>query len=163
MGVGNDGLTLKPYEECDFYVSFDAGLSWRKARDGPHQYEFGDQGGILVAVPDRDGAHSIFYSYDYGTTWRELDLGQDFHPVFLTTMPDSTSDKFTLLGKKKEGYVLFSLNFEGTRSRKCNLDKKGDGGDFEKWYARYDKEGNHHIVYGELLLTGRTSGLFDGT
>jgi Sortilin, neurotensin receptor 3,/Sortilin, neurotensin receptor 3, C-terminal len=141
MGVGNAGIKLNPYGDCDFFVSSDAGFSWRKARDGPHQYEFGDQGGILVAVPDRDDTRSAFYSYDYGTTWEELDLGESIHPVFLTTMPDSTSERFTLLAKRGETYIIFALNFEGTRTRKCNLDKRGDGGDFEKWYARVDKEG----------------------
>jgi hypothetical protein len=144
MGVGNTGDRLRPYDECDLYVSMNAGLTWRKARDGPHQYEFGDQGGLLVAVRDEENAGQLWYSTNYGDDWESYSLGRDIEikPVFLTTLPDSTSDRFTLLGKKLDGgYSLFSIDFDGLRSRKCNLDKKGDGGDFEKWYARYDEEG----------------------
>jgi len=144
MGVGNTGSNLKPYHQCDFYYSMDAGLTWSEARDGPHQYEFGDQGGILVAIRDDDEADKVWYSFNYGRDWTQLSLGGGLQikPMFLTTLPDSTSEKFTLLGEKSDGgFVLVALNFEGTRDRKCNLDKKADGGDFEKWYARYDDEG----------------------
>ena len=144
MGVGNTGDHLKPYAECDFYYSMDAGLTWSKARDGPYEYEFGDQGGVLVAVHDVPDASSVWYSFNYGKDWQEISLGSDvkIKPVLLTTTPDSTTEKFTLVGKKSDSsYAVFALNFEGTRDRKCNLDKKGDGGDFEKWYARYNDEG----------------------
>lgn len=55
----------------------------------------------------------------------------------LTTVPDSTSQKFIMVGQvgradqKPEGrYVVIFLDFAGTRSRKC-----GES-DLEKWYAR---------------------------
>ena len=56
----------------------------------------------------------------------------------LTTVPDSTSQKFILLGQvsKKDAkgntgrYVVIHLDFANTRSRQCGED------DFEKWYAR---------------------------
>ena len=56
----------------------------------------------------------------------------------LLTLPDSTSQKFLLLGKvlRKDRtgnigrVVMVHLDFSGTRSRKC-----GER-DFEKWYAR---------------------------
>jgi Sortilin, neurotensin receptor 3,/Sortilin, neurotensin receptor 3, C-terminal len=148
MGVGDTGDHLKPYEQCDFYVSMDAGLTWTKARDGPHKYEFGDQGGILVAIKDEEKANKIWYSFNYGKSWNDFDLGMEIAPAFLTTLPDSTSERFVLLGKKSNGeFVLFSLEFDGMRSRKCNLDKKGDGGDFEKWYARYDEDGSSPPYY----------------
>ena len=146
MGVGDTGDYLKPYEQCDFYVSMDAGLTWTRARDGPHKYEFGDQGGILVAIKDAKTS-KVWYSFNYGKTWDDFDLGIEITPVILTTLPDSTSERFTLLGEKSNGeYVLFSLEFDGMRSRKCNLDK-GDGGDFEKWYARYDDDGTPAPYY----------------
>lgn len=143
MGVGDTGDYLKPYGQCDFYVSMDAGQTWTKARDGPYKYEFGDQGGILVAIQDQEKADKILYSFNYGQTWQEFGLGVEITPVFLNTLPDSTGEKFTLLGKKSadKKFVLFSLGFEGMRSRKCKLDKNG-GGDFEKWYARYDDQGS---------------------
>ena len=150
MGVGNTGDHLKPYQDGDFYISTDAGLTWERAREGPHKYEFGDQGGILIAVRDNEEADTVWYTFNYGKDWKELSLGSDVRikPVLLTTLPDSTSERFTLVGKKPEGgYSVFSLNFEGSRSRKCKLDKKGDGADFEKWYARYNDEGLHTLCF----------------
>ena len=54
------------------------------------------------------------------------------------TLPDSTSQRFLLLGQvarkdqtKDTGrVVIIQLDFSGTRKRKC------EEGDFEKWYAR---------------------------
>jgi hypothetical protein len=162
MGVGNVGESLKPYADCDFYVSTNAGLTWRHARDGPHQYEFGDQGGILVAVRDEPKADKLYYSFNYGKDWDEYTLGRDVQvrPIFLTTLPDSTSEKFTMLGERSDGgFSMFALDFEGLRSRKCNLDKKGDGGDFEKWYARVDDEGMLFLDFSN----DRQTGLLDGS
>jgi Sortilin, neurotensin receptor 3,/Sortilin, neurotensin receptor 3, C-terminal len=142
MGVGNTGDHLKPYDECDFWISTNSGQTWTKARDGPHQYEFGDQGGIVVAIKDEEKANKVWYSFNYGQDWKEYAIDTEIKPIFLTTLPDSTSEKFTLLGRKSsDEYVLLSLSFEGTRDRKCHLDKNNDGGDFEKWYARYDDDG----------------------
>jgi hypothetical protein len=147
MGVGNTGDHLKPYEECDFWVSINSGQAWEKARQGPYLYEFGDQGGILVAIRNEEKADRVIYSFNYGQTWKEYALGTEIKPILFTTVPDSTSERFTLLGSKSDGqYTLFSLGFDGMRSRKCNLDKKGGGGDFDKWYARYDDKGTTYRI-----------------
>ena len=64
MGVGNTGKYLKDWEEGDTYVSDDAGLTWKKALDEPHLYEFGDQGAIIVAIEDTV-TDKIKYSITY--------------------------------------------------------------------------------------------------
>lgn len=58
----------------------------------------------------------------------------------LTTVPDSTSQKFILIGQLSRrdktaegGYVAIFLDFAPTRSKQC-----GEG-DLEKWYARNAK------------------------
>lgn len=56
----------------------------------------------------------------------------------LTTIPDSTSQKFILIGQVSKHdadgndgrYVVVFLDFFETRTRKC------EESDFEKWYAR---------------------------
>jgi hypothetical protein len=58
----------------------------------------------------------------------------------LTTVPDSTSLKFILLGtltrkskdkgSKGERHVVVHMDFESLKKRKCNPN------DLEKWYAR---------------------------
>ncbi|GAA5934219.1 hypothetical protein JCM1841_004702 [Sporobolomyces salmonicolor] len=140
MGVGTIGRQLLPYDECDTFVSTDAGLSWRMVDDGAKKYEFGDQGSLLVMIEDEEPTDEIKYSWDFGKTWQEFDLGVKLRARLLTTVPDSTSLKFILLGtltrKSKdkgsqgERHVVVHMDFETLGKRKCSE------GDMEKWYAR---------------------------
>jgi hypothetical protein len=85
MAVGSVGETLAPYgkrearhpltpsadklEDCDTFLSSDAGLTWTMVQEGAHKYEFGDQGSILVIADDEDVTDHVHYSYDGGKTW----------------------------------------------------------------------------------------------
>lgn len=69
MGVGSVGPSLRSYEECDTFLSIDAGLTWKMVHKDAHLYEFGDQGSIMVIVNDEDGVDSVRYSTDLGKTW----------------------------------------------------------------------------------------------
>jgi hypothetical protein len=69
MGVGSIGGTLRPYEESDTFLSTDAGVTWTMVRPEAHKYEFGDQGGIIVAVNDEEMVDFVSYSTDLGRTW----------------------------------------------------------------------------------------------
>ncbi|KAJ6485837.1 Oligoxyloglucan reducing end-specific cellobiohydrolase [Mycena sanguinolenta] len=141
MGVGSIGNSLLPYEECDTFLSTDGGITWKMIRMDAHKYEFGDSGSILVLVNDEEGVEEVRYSLDLGNTWKSYKLGVKMRSRALITLPDSTSQKFILLGQvarkdqtdKIGRYVTVSLDFTNTRKRKCGDD------DFEKWYARSAK------------------------
>ncbi|KIK03719.1 hypothetical protein K443DRAFT_676547 [Laccaria amethystina LaAM-08-1] len=141
MGVGSIGESLLPYDESDTFISTDAGVTWQMARRDAHKYEFGDKGSILVVVNDEDGTDNVRYSLDLGKSWLKYDIGIKFRARALMTLPDSTSQKFVLLGQvarkdqtKDIGrVVIIQLDFSGTRKRKC------EERDFEKWYARTSK------------------------
>ncbi|KAH7908483.1 hypothetical protein BJ138DRAFT_352183 [Hygrophoropsis aurantiaca] len=149
MGVGSIGKYLAPYEECDTFLSTDAGLTWKMIRRDAHQYEFGDSGSILVIVNDETETNHVRYSTDLGKTWKQYDLGITVRAKALTTVSDSTSQKFMLLAqvsrqdhRQGEGrYIVIFLDFADTRSRKC-----GDS-DFERWYAS--------STQGDQCLMGR--------
>ncbi|KAH8091728.1 Oligoxyloglucan reducing end-specific cellobiohydrolase [Cristinia sonorae] len=138
MGVGSIGDHLKPYDECDTFLSTDNGVTWKMVRMDAHQYEFGDSGSVLVMVNDEDSTDTILYSTDLGKNWNKYKLDIKVRSKLLTTIQDSTSQKFLLVGqvskhdaKGSDGrYVVVFLDFANTRSRKC-----GEV-DFEKWYAR---------------------------
>ncbi|KAK6540989.1 vacuolar protein sorting/targeting protein PEP1 [Orbilia ellipsospora] len=152
MGIGNTGDYLKDYIDGDLYVSEDAGLTWRMARKGAHKYEFGDQGSILVAIDDEDKTSKVVYSLDHGNNWEEVDLGITVRARLLTTTPDSTSTKFTMVAvgppdDDSKRYYIFHLDFSEVRSRTCKEDKSGKG-DFEKWYARLDDKGDPDCLLG---------------
>ncbi|EWC45975.1 hypothetical protein DRE_04768 [Drechslerella stenobrocha 248] len=152
MGIGNTGEYLRDYMEGDLYVSEDAGLTWKMSREGAHKYEFGDQGSILVAVNDEEKTDEVIYSLDHGDTWKTVNIGMKIRTRLLTTTPDSTSTKFTLVGigprdKDKKQYYIIHLDFSEVRSRTCKEDKSGKG-DFEKWYARLDEDGKPDCLLG---------------
>lgn len=69
MGVGSVGEALLPYEECDTFLSTDAGVTWNVIARDAHKYEFGDQGSILVVINDEDKTDTVEYSLDLGKTW----------------------------------------------------------------------------------------------
>ncbi|KAK6336356.1 vacuolar protein sorting/targeting protein PEP1 [Orbilia brochopaga] len=152
MGVGNTGDSLQDYNDGDLYVSDDAGLTWKKALTGAHKYEFGDQGSILVAIDDEGKTDKFKYSLDHGDKWEEVELGMTIRAKLLTTTPDSTSKKFTLVGSgepDKDGkrYYIIQLDFSDIRTKTCKEDKSGKG-DFEKWYARVDEKGEPDCLLG---------------
>ncbi|KAI0815655.1 hypothetical protein GGR55DRAFT_355937 [Xylaria sp. FL0064] len=157
MGNGNRGKFLEDYWESSLYVSDDAGKTWIKGPKGPHKYEFGDQGSILLAVADSKevDVQEIKYSLDHGVNWKKTKLPDDLKilPWILTTTQDSTSLKFVLTAQKgpKESpsYCVISIDFEGLHEDKC---KKAD---MEDWYARKDDGGNRGCVMGHTQKFSR--------
>ena len=147
MGVGNTGDYRRDYDEGDLYVSDDAGLTWRKALDEAHKYEFGDQGSVLLAIYDEGPASEIRYSINHGIDWQKADLpGDKVRAKILTTISDSTSLKFVLQGtvgggSKMEHYI-YSIDFNGLHEAKC------EEKDFEDWYARRDDDGEPSCLMG---------------
>ncbi|KAI5121770.1 hypothetical protein M0805_009581 [Coniferiporia weirii] len=147
LAVGSVGPYLKPYEDCDTFLSTDAGLRWTMVRKEAHKYEFGDKGSIMVLVQDEDGVDEVQYSSNLGRTWNTLKLDYRLRARALTTVPDSTSQKFMLVGQLARrdqtgsgSYVVAHIDFENTRPRQC-----GDA-DFEKWYARSGD--SHECIMG---------------
>jgi hypothetical protein len=108
--------------------------------EGAHKYEFGAHGSILVMVDDEEATDKMLYSYDFGKTWEKFDFDVTLRAKLLTTIPDSTSEKFLLLGtlakksKKASGgderNIIVHVDFSTLKKRECK------SGDYEKWYAR---------------------------
>lgn len=133
MGVGSMGDRLRPYGECDTFISTDAGLSWRMVARGPHKHVFADQGGLLVMAADAPSIDVVQYSFDYGTTWTTLALPEAIEPVVLTSVPDGTALKILLLGGRRaktahERYASVFIDFAVLSKRKCAQ------ADFERFY-----------------------------
>lgn len=146
MGIGNTGDYLKSYEDGDLYVSDDAGVTWRKALDGPHKYEFGDQGSILLAIKEGN-TDEMKYSLNHGKDWKDLELPEKVRALQLTTTQDSTSLRFLLIASKdvdKENveFHTISIDFDGLHESQCK------DGDMEKWYARVDDDGEPSCIMG---------------
>ncbi|OTB01508.1 hypothetical protein M426DRAFT_14393 [Hypoxylon sp. CI-4A] len=151
MGNGNRGKHLKGYWDSHLYISDDAGRTWIEGPNGPHKYEFGDQGSILLAVRDSKEADvkDIRYSLDHGKNWETAELpdGLSVSPWTLITTQDSTSLKFLLTARKESrdkpnGFYVISIDFEGLHEATCK------DSDMEKWVARVDDDGQASCVMG---------------
>ncbi|SPN97008.1 probable Vacuolar protein sorting/targeting protein 10 [Cephalotrichum gorgonifer] len=146
MGNGNTGKYLKDIEDADLYVSDNAGVTWKKALSGPHKYDVGDQGSVLVAVKEtkKEDATEFSYSLDHGENWKQVSLPDDLsiRPIWFTTSQDSSTLQFILLGKAKEKYHMISIDFEGLQERTCKA------GDMEEWHARVDSEKKSTCLMG---------------
>ncbi|CDR41164.1 CYFA0S06e02960g1_1 [Cyberlindnera fabianii] len=130
LGVGNTGDSLKSYEEGDTYISTDAGLTWSKTLNGPHLFEFGDQGSIIVAIEDNADTNVIKYTINMGQSWQQVSLGSTVRAKYITTTPDSTTFRFLLVATTGGRYTTYALDFNGLYPRKC-----GDN-DFEDFYVK---------------------------
>ncbi|KAH8885156.1 vacuolar protein sorting [Thozetella sp. PMI_491] len=147
LGNGNTGKFLKGYWDSSLFVSDNAGMTWSKALDGPHKYEFGDQGSILVAVKDSEkyDVSEIRYSLNHGKDWQTEALPDvKMRPAYLTTVQDSTSLKFVLVGEKdRDGpYYVISIDFDGLHEATCK------DSDLEDWSARVDDQGKPTCLMG---------------
>lgn len=144
MAIGNKGESLGRYAEGSLYVSDDAGVTWIEGPAGPHKYEFGDQGSILLAVHDVADVGEVTYSLDHGRTWHvaELPEGLRVRPLILTTTQDSTSLKFLLVADTAERSYIIAIDFEGLHEATCKAS------DLEDWWARVDDKGQPTCLMG---------------
>jgi photosystem II stability/assembly factor-like uncharacterized protein len=144
MGVGNTGDYLKPFDDGDLYVSDDAGVTWSLALEGPHKYEFGDSGSVLVAVKNGDKVGEIRWSLNHGKKWESTPLPDDlkFQPWILTTTQDSTSLKFVLVGLTGDQFYVVAIDFGGLHESTCK------DSDMEDWWARVDDKGEPTCLMG---------------
>lgn len=146
LGNGNTGKHLGKFADADLYVSDNAGVSWKKALDGPHKYDVGDQGSILVAVKESadEDVSGFSYSLNHGDNWHEVPLPEDLHirPIWFTTTQDSSTLKFLLFGVSGGEYQMISVDFDGLHERTC------DDSDMETWDARLDDDKNPTCLMG---------------
>lgn len=137
-GIGNTGRTLDGREKGDLYVSENSGITWTRALEGPHLFEFGAMGTILVAIPDTV-TDAIRLSTDRGRTWSEAKLKTKVQPIILTTNTQSATTSFILIGvdPKKDRTVTITLKLDVWKNA-CSQPSGSGGNDFEVWYASYD-------------------------
>lgn len=120
LGVGNVGDSLSPYSEGNTFISDDAGVTWREVHKGPYTWEYGDQGGIIVAVKDDTPTNVILYSEDQGRTWEEYEFSdRKLRVDDVATVPSDTSRKFLMIAHSDDELFVIQLDFSGLHDRKC--------------------------------------------
>lgn len=159
MGIGNIGKKLEPYETGDTYLTRDGGLTWKMVRKGPHLYEIGDQGAVIVIVNDKDDTHHFRYSLDEGETWDQVswhDGVEKMDVLYLETEPSDTSRQFFIFGEwhKKDGSVGFAgvhIDFSNLLDRQCTEN------DFEDWVPHFNQNDCFlgHKAHYKRRISGR--------
>ncbi len=124
MAVGNVGETLKPYKECDTFLSRDAGFTWEEIHKDAHMWEFGDSGSILVIVNDEGPTDHVLFSTDEGMTWKEYQFYDEKIRVdSIVTVNEDDSRRFILFGKqlRNTGAVAIHIDFSALTLRQCEF------------------------------------------
>ncbi|KAJ7786932.1 hypothetical protein B0H14DRAFT_2336892 [Mycena olivaceomarginata] len=99
FAVGNVGESLGPYDQGDTFLSRDAGLTWEEIRKGPHVWEFGDSGGILVMAEENTATDHVLFSTNESLTWREYRFTDKKMRVrSIVTLPSARTRRFILIG-----------------------------------------------------------------
>ena len=120
LGVGNMGSNLKQteFDKFNTYMSRDGGLNWQEVKKGPHIYEIGDHGGIIVMAPILTSTTQVFYSWNEGLSFRSLNVIDT--PIEVTNIiiePSSTSQFFVLYGTRTDAEteeskaIIITLDF----------------------------------------------------
>lgn len=156
LGVGNTGSYLKSTaDETNTYFTRDGGLTWDQVMKGPHIYEIGDHGALIVMAPTHKATTDLIYSWNEGGTWDSVKIfDEPLEVKNIIIEPDSVSQEFLLYGRPQNAAertgVIIHLDFKGLHERICQGAQEPDQkhSDFETW-SPYD--GRH----GQKCFMGR--------
>ena len=157
---GNVGKYLTDNEdEVNTFVSRDGGFNWFEVRKGSHIYEIGNHGAIIIIAPDQKPTKTIYYSWDEGLTWNDLDISKDNMIVRnIIIEPTSTSQHFVVYGhtQNKKGVkqgVVIGVDFTSLHEPMCkNPNEPGSTySDYETWTPNDGRLG-HNCLLGKKSI-----------
>ena len=159
LGNGNIGKYLSfNDEEIHTYLSRDGGLSWSGVRKGPHVYEIGDYGGLIVMAETSKITDKILYSWDEGETFQEIILNTKFLVKNIIIEPSSTRQHFVIYGEtqmkngEKKG-ILMGINFKSLNLPQCRKsdEPEKEDSDYEIWTPNDGRIG-HECLMGTRTI-----------
>ncbi|CAH0727121.1 unnamed protein product, partial [Brenthis ino] len=131
MATGVLGKSLKGIPGV--YISRDAGLSWKRILKDYYFFNYGDHGGVLVAVKyfkTRGETKKILYSTNEGMDWKSYQFNDDDLRIYgLMTEPGENTTTFTMFGSANEQHqwIIITMDLLHTFERKCTDD------DYKYW------------------------------
>ena len=154
VGNGNVGSYLSHnLDELSTFLSRDGGITWEEIKKGSHIYEIGDHGGLIVMADEMNPTNLIYYSWDEGKTFQEINLGTEKMTVKnIIIEPTSTSQHFVVYGESlKKGQkvgVVVGLDFSSLHEPMCRNpnEPNSENSDYETWTPS-----NFHASNGCLL------------
>ncbi|KAJ3158678.1 vacuolar protein sorting/targeting protein PEP1 [Geranomyces michiganensis] len=161
LGVGSVGPSLAQYRDSDTFLTRNAGRNWTEISKHPHKWEFGDRGGILFLVNDKEPTDHIKYSLDMGHTFQDLSIvaklgaGAKLSVDRVFSEPGGTGTAFVIVGTlHSDSHALsnsvhaVTVDFQKVFSRQCDKDK-----DFETWSPSGidGGDGNSACLFGQTV------------
>ncbi|XP_046384462.1 sortilin-related receptor-like isoform X2 [Ischnura elegans] len=131
MATGIIGKSLKGHPGV--FLSRDAGLTWHQLLKDHNFFNFGDHGGVLVAVryfKSLDETRELMYSTDEGVTWKSYEFYRDDLRVYgLMTEPGENTTIFTMFGSAKghHQWLIVKVDLRNAFSKPCTKD------DYKYW------------------------------
>ncbi|KAJ2951649.1 hypothetical protein O0L34_g13807 [Tuta absoluta] len=126
MATGVMGKSLKGIPGV--YMSRDAGLTWKRILKDYYFFNYGDHGGVLVAVKyfkSRGETRKILYSTNEGIEWNSYEFNDDDLRIYgLMTEPGENTTTFTMFGSANEQHqwIIITIDLLNTFPRNCTED-----------------------------------------
>lgn len=126
MGTGVVGRSLKGHP-CVF-ISRDAGQTWKQILKNYHFFNYGDHGGVLVAVKyfkSKGETNQILYSTDEGEKWISYKFhSTDLKVYGLMTEPNTNTTIFTLFGSEpnEHRWLIVKIDLKNAFEYNCTQD-----------------------------------------
>ncbi|KAL4715818.1 hypothetical protein ACJJTC_006397 [Scirpophaga incertulas] len=123
MATGVMGKSLKGIPGV--YLSRDAGLTWKRILKDYYFFNFGDHGGVLVAVKyfkTRGETRRIVYSTNGGMDWNSYQFNDDDLRIYgLMTEPGENTTTFTMFGSANEQHqwIIITIDLREAFARNC--------------------------------------------
>ncbi|KAJ3357252.1 vacuolar protein sorting/targeting protein PEP1 [Entophlyctis luteolus] len=159
MGVGNVGESLTERKYGGTFLTRDAGHTWTEIASDAYQFEFGDNGGIILIANDEIPTDEIQFSLNYGQNFDRLKItdelsGGKLRVRTIISEPHGSTSSFVVFGVIHGGshdseIAAIHLNFQNVWSRVCSLDKNNqDKSDFEPWSPSGEKSDDESCILG---------------
>ncbi|XP_013139832.1 PREDICTED: sortilin-related receptor-like [Papilio polytes] len=131
MATGVVGRSLKGIPGV--YLSRDAGLTWKRILKDFYFFNYGDHGGVLVAVKYfkmLSETREILYSTNEGIEWNSYQFNaNDLRIYGLMTEPGENTTVFTMFGSANEQHqwIIITIDLQKAFPRNCTAD------DYKDW------------------------------
>lgn len=126
LATGMVGKSLKGHPGV--FLSADAGVTWRQVLKDLYFFNFGDYGGVIVAVKyykSQGETRQILYSTDEGQTFNAHNFSNsDLKMYGLMTEPGGNTTVFTMFGsaKSKHQWIIVKVDMKNSFKYNCTDD-----------------------------------------
>ena len=147
ISTGNVGNVLsKEASEVNTYISRDGGYTWEETLQGPHIYEFGNFGALIVAAKESSVGQTdeVWFSRDVGKCWEgPIKLSKPINVHNIRTDVVQKGSVFVIHGEdatKSESYqasgIAYVIDFDNLllSNSTFRVDKCDEKNDYETWF-----------------------------